>query len=154
MWLRCAYWVCVLLGGEDTRRKFQSIQLYHSGHQLVLCCNNYWGQLDKWGQQKNINWAIMVKLFPLKVNMHHKHDIALKCPNYIPVHYKIFHLWKFMPESMRESKRAELRVQRADHRRWKSWAKSRPIYGRNTLKYSKFSKLISFMMNWNIFVSI
>ena len=112
----------------------------------------------------------------IKVNMHHKHDIALKWPNYILVYYKIFNFWKFMPESIpasswflcwelsrecrelsreyrelsREYKELSMGKQRADHGKPKSWSKNRHIYGRNAL-LCKFLKIKHFMINWNIF---
>ena len=35
-----------------------------------------------------------------KLNVHHKYDIGLKCPNNIPVHQYKIHFSKFMPESI------------------------------------------------------
>ena len=31
-----------------------------------------------------------------KVNIHHKHNVGLKCFYYLPVHHKMFYFWKFV----------------------------------------------------------
>ena len=36
----------------------------------------------------------------IKVIVHHKYDIGLKCPSNIPVHQYKIHFSKFMPESI------------------------------------------------------
>ena len=36
----------------------------------------------------------------VKVNMHHKHDIGLKCSKYIQVHHETNYFWKFVFKSI------------------------------------------------------
>jgi hypothetical protein len=50
-----------------------------------------------------------------------------------------------------EQRELSMGKQRAEHRKLKSGARSRHIFGRNSLEYS-FSKIKCFIMNWNIYL--